>query len=130
MPTIAPITLTDDLAGNSLVFAPIDDNPEKNVLISRSSESSSLDSIITSGLNGATNNRRTNKTFATLSVPVETSTYAVDGVSVIDTARFKCEMVIPTEFSEAQRQLFEEHCQSLVSTTAIRGITRDLDPMY
>lgn len=129
MPSAATITLADgQVTPVNHNFEPISVTPERSVLVNRESSTSAGQMQLIVGLSPAKSGRKTNRVNVRFNLPVE---HTVDGiVKVAYVARLTCDVVLPEEMTQAQRDDMAAYVKNALSNAVVNGIISDLDPLY
>lgn len=109
-------------------FAPQRVSPQQSVFTERTAESSAGFISLSIGLDSATSARKTNRVDIAVDLPVLQIT---DGVSsVAYTGRFKGYFVIPDVMTSTERKDLHAYVANALDNALIKGVVRDLDPLY
>jgi len=81
-----------------------------------------------SSFSSANGSRKTNRISIRFDLPTEQTIDTV--TSVAYTARFSCDIVIPEQATQAERDDLAAYIANALSATDIAGMIADLDPIY
>lgn len=129
MPTASTIAL-DDGQGTpaSHSFEPLSVTPARTVMVDRDATTSAGQKQLIAGLDPAKPGRKTNRVNIRFNYPIE---HTVDGiVEVAYVARVNCDVVIPDQMTQAERDNLGAFLKNALANTVINGYITDLDPMY
>lgn len=129
MPTASTIALDDgQVTPVSHSFEPQSITPGRSVLVDRDSNTSAGQKQLIVGLDPAKVSRKTNRVNIRFNMPVE---QLIDGVyEVAYTARVNCDVVIPDQMTQAQRDDLGAFVKNALANAVVNGLITDLDPMY
>lgn len=129
MPSVTTITLYDGQATPvAHDFDRVSVNGSQMLLVNHEATTSAGKMQLIAGLSPATPARPTDKVQLRFNMPLE---HEVDGITkVSSTARAKLELVVPDEWSQANRDDFAAYVVNAISDANIRGIVEDLDPLF
>jgi hypothetical protein len=112
----------------AVTFAPERIAPELSTFVDRSGGVSALYPRLSVKFSPAANNRPTNRVDIDLDLPVGST---VNGVSTVaSTGRVRCYAVIPDTWDAASRANLAALFANALDNALIRGVLKDLDPLY
>lgn len=125
----APLSIMNGAATPvAVTFAPERITPELSTFVDRSSGVSALYPRITAKYSPAAGNRPTNRVDVDLDYPVGAT---VNGVSTVASiGRVRCYAVIPDTFNASNRADLIALFANALDHAVVRGVFKDLDPMY
>lgn len=131
MPTASAIVLNDGQATPvAHTFQPNQISPSLSVFTDRDSITSAGQKTLILGFSPATSKRATDRLSVKLNVPKESTDSGTGITSVVNTARFSCDIVLPDQMSFNDREDFAAFISNAVSHAVIQGMVTDLDPVY
>lgn len=128
MPTAATIVVADSTPTNR-TYSPVQISPALSMLLDKSTANiAEGQAQIILGFSLGSTKRPTDRVVVRHNFPVERE---VDGVwTVVATARFIGEWIVPTVMTQTERNHFEALCDNLVSHATVEGYVADRDPFY
>jgi len=109
-------------------FAPEQVSPQLSTFTERSAASSNGYIRLGVSLSPASGKRATNRVNIDLDLPVLSTVNGVSTVAYV--GRFKGYFVIPDQMTSAERVDLAAFVANALDNTQIRGVIKDLDPMY
>lgn len=129
MSQVSSITINDGSATPvAKTFAPERVSPERTVFAERTSGISAGYTRLAVGFSPATSRRATTRVDVELDLPALASSGGA--VTVSHTARFKGYFVLPDVMSASDRANLIAYVANALDNTLIRGVVKDLDPLY
>jgi len=132
MPAIGNITIDDATPASAIVFKPRKADPEKSIWVKNgynaSNTFSAADTILSVGVSPASAKRPTTRVKTELSFP--NPSYAVTDTTEMSTARFYTTVIVPDDFSEADRQDFEAFCENFIADAVFTSAVVDSEGSY
>lgn len=125
----APLSILDGLATPvARLFAPMRVAPDQSVFAEKTSPVSAGYKLLKVGLSSASASRPTNRVDVELQFPVVST---VNGISTVAyTGLFKGYFVLPDVMTSAERADLVAFVANALDNTQIRGVIKDLDPLY
>jgi len=125
----APLSILDGLATPvARSFAPMRVAPDQSVFAEKTSPVSAGYKLLKVGLSSASASRPTNRVDVELQFPVVST---VNGISTVAyTGLFKGYFVLPYVMTSAERADLVAFVANALDNTQIRGVIKDLDPLY
>jgi len=131
MPAIGDITI-NDATPTAVVFTPRKADPENSIWVKRGYNSSNTfaaaDSLLSLGVSPASSSRPTTRVKAEVAFP--NPSYATTDENPISTARAYLTVVIPDDFSQANRDHFEALLQNFVADGVMTSAIADGEGSY
>jgi hypothetical protein len=109
-------------------FAPERVAPEQSVFTERTPAVSAGFTRLALAFSAASSKRSTNRVDIELDLPVLQTVNGVNSVAYV--GRFKGYFVIPDTMTAAERADLAAYVANALDQTAVRGLIKDLDPMY
>lgn len=109
-------------------FAPERVGPELSVFTERSAAVSAGFCRISAGFSSANAKRPTNRIDVDLSLPVLSTVNGVSSVAYI--GRFRGYFVVPDQMTSSERADLHAYTSNFLATAQVKGMVKDLDPMY
>lgn len=130
MPQITgPLSINDGLATPvARSFAPERVSPEASIFTERTSGISAGFKRLTIRYSAASSKRQTNRIDIDLDFPVLSTVGGVSTVAYV--GRFKGYFVVPDTMTSAERADLAAFVANALDNTQVRGIVKDLDPLY
>jgi len=125
----APLSINNGAATPVAVsFTPERVAPEQSTFVDRSSGISALFTRLSVKFSPAGGNRPTNRVDIDIDYPVGAT---VNGVTTVaSVGRVRCYAVIPDTWDAAARANLAAFIANALDNTQVRGVLKDLDPMY
>lgn len=125
----APLSINDGQAAPvAKSFAPVRVAPDRSVFAEKTASVSAGFIQLGVGMSAASGSRSTNRVDISLKYPV---LQTVNGVSTVAyTGLFKGYFVIPDTMTAAERANMAAFVANALDNTQIRGVIKDLDPLY
>lgn len=131
MPSASTLNINDGQATPvSHAFAPRSQvGPGNTVLVNDEASTSAGQWKISLGFSSANGSRKTDRVKIGMSMPIEATD--ADGITrVAYTPRFSCDVVLPEEMTQAERDDLAAFAANVIADTVINAYISDLDPMY
>ena len=109
-------------------FAPEQVSPQLSTFTERSAATSAGFIRLGVSLSPATGKRATNRVNISLDLPVMASVGGISTVAYV--GRFKGYFVIPDQMTAGERADLAAFVTNALNNTQVRGVIKDLDPMY
>lgn len=128
MPTASTIVIADSTPTNR-TYSPVQISPSFSMLLDKSTaQTADGQAQVILGFSLGTSKRPTDRAVVRHNFPIERE---VDGVwTVVGTARFIGEWIVPTLMTPTERNHFEALTDNLVGHAVVEGYVADRDPFY
>lgn len=128
MPAASTIVLNDGT--NDRNFVPVAVSAEKSVFTSRHATTSAGCPVLVLGFDGAKPARATNKVSVRLNSPKEYTDSDTGLTLVQSTARAHLEVVVPDDWTSAERVAFWNSFQAAIANAVVSGYVDSLEPVW
>jgi hypothetical protein len=109
-------------------FAPERVAPEQSVFTERSAAASAGFTKLGISYSAATAKRPTNRVALSLDFPVLSTVNGVSTVAYV--GRFKGDFILPDTMTATERADLHAYVANALANTSIKGVIKDLDPLY
>lgn len=128
MPAASTIVLNDGT--NNRDFVPVAVSAEKSVFTSRHATTSAGCPVLVLGFDGAKPNRETNKCSIRYNQPKEYTDSDTGLTLVKSTARVDTTIILPDDWSTAERTAFWNTYQAAIANAVVSGYVDSLEPVW
>lgn len=131
MPAIADLVINDGLAVPvARTFVPLSASSNQSVHVYRREAIAAGDPTILTSFSPPNGSRRTYRVNLRVNLPTVVLDSNTSVSSVLHTARFNADVVIPEAMTQADRDDFAAFIKNALADSVIEGIVADLDPIY
>lgn len=131
MPAVSTITLADGQATPGYHdFVPFSVSPQLTQWVNREGETSAGYAKLTASLQLASGAKKTNSVKYRLAVPKLELDSNTNSYKVVSTARVSIDVVIPDNFTDAERLDLAAYQQNMLANVVFFNYVKDLDPAF